>query len=185
GVGLLTALGARFLDAAGKPVRAGGAGLGDLAHLDVSALLPEARRAAVTVACDVDNPLLGPDGAAVVFGPQKGAHPEAVRALERGLERLARVLEEATGRDVRRCPFGGGAGGVPATLHAVLDATLVPGIDLVLDRVGFDAALAGADLVLTAEGRLDASSLRNKGPVGVARRARRHGVPTIALAGAI
>jgi len=185
GAGLLEALGVRFLDAGGRPIPRGGAGLSELARIDRSALFEPARRARLLVACDVDNPLLGPDGAARVFGPQKGADAPATALLERGLERLSAVIAAETGTNPAELAGGGAAGGIAATLAALLGAELVPGIDLVLDWVGFDAALTGADLVVTAEGELDAQSLRHKGPVGVARRAARSGVPVVALAGAL
>jgi glycerate kinase len=118
-----------------------------------------------------------------VFGPQKGAEADVVVQLEAGLERLAAALCRATGKDPRTVLRGGAAGGIAAALWAALDAELVSGVDLVLDTVGFDGALHGATIVLTAEGRLDAGSLGNKGPVGVARRAALHGVPTLAFVG--
>jgi glycerate kinase len=185
GLGLLRALGVELLDGRGQPVANGGAGLLELATIDATRLPTRVRTARITIACDVDNPLLGPEGAAPAFAPQKGAHARGVRALEAGLEHLARVLERSFGGRVGDVPFGGAAGGIAASLRAVLGAELVSGIDLVLDRVAFDQELAGTDLVVTAEGRLDAGSLRNKGPVGVARRALAHGVPTLALAGSI
>jgi glycerate 2-kinase len=152
----------------------------DLVHLD-----PRLSSTEVVVACDVDNPLTGPRGAAHVYGPQKGASPDDVAALDAGLARLARVLHRDLGRDVDRVPGAGAAGGVGAGAVAFLGATLTPGIDLLLDLVGFDDALAGADLVITGEGSFDAQSLSGKAPVGVARRARAVGVPVLVLAGRV
>ena len=183
--GILEALGVKLLDADGKQLPRGGGSLTRLARLDTSGLDERARRVPIDIACDVDSPLLGPLGAARVFGPQKGAAPEAVQQLEAGLAHLADVIERDFGRDVRSVASGGAAGGIAAGLHGVLGARLLPGVDLVLDVVGFDAALTGAELCITAEGRLDRQSLRNKGPLGVARRAATHGVPVIALAGGI
>jgi len=120
-----------------------------------------------------------------MFGAQKGASPEGVLELEHNLSHFADVIAESTGRDVRNLVSGGAAGGLAAGLSGVLGATLESGIDLVLDAVGFDAALEGADLVITSEGLLDRQSLRNKGPWGVARWAKRRGVPVIALVGGI
>jgi len=119
------------------------------------------------------------------FGPQKGATPNAVLELEQNLDHFADVIERTTGREVRSVVSGGAAGGIAAGLFGVLGATLEPGIDLVLESVGFDQALLGADLVITAEGLLDQQSLQNKGPCGVARWAKRRRVPVIALVGGI
>jgi glycerate kinase len=183
--GILEALGVKLLDADGRQLPRGGGSLAQLARLDTSGLHERARRVPIDIACDVDSPLLGALGAARVFGPQKGASPEAVQQLEAGLARLAEVIQRDFGRDVKSVASGGAAGGIAAGLHGVLGARLLPGVDLVLDVVGFDAALSGADLCITAEGRLDRQSLRNKGPFGVARRAAPRGVPVVALAGGI
>jgi len=185
GAGLLAALGVALLDSSGAPIASGGAGLATLARIDRTRLHPGLSRAAIRLACDVNNCLLGDTGAARAFGPQKGATPQGVLELEHNLTHFAEVIAETTGRDVRSTPYGGAAGGIAAALFGLLGASLEPGIDLVLDLLGFEQALAGADLVLTAEGFLDEQSLRNKGPSGVARWARRRGVPVILLAGGI
>lgn len=185
GSGLAAALGARFLDEGGRPLPLGGAALTRLDRIDVSGLDPRLGGTEVVVACDVDNPLTGPTGAAHVYGPQKGATPDDVRALDAGLARLAEVLRRDVGIDVERVPGAGAAGGVGAAALALLGARLVPGTDLLLDLLGFDAALAGADLVVTGEGSFDAQSLAGKAPVGVARRAQAAGVPVIVLAGRV
>jgi glycerate kinase len=185
GAGLLAALGVALLDEGGAPIQAGGAGLARLARIELGRLHPALAHVKLRVACDVDSPLLGAHGAARVFGPQKGASPEAVLELEHNLSHFADVVAHTTGRDVRHVAFGGAAGGIAAGLFGVLGAELEPGIDLVLDAIGFEQALVGASLVLTAEGLLDAQSLRNKGPCGVARWAKRHDVPTVVLAGGI
>jgi glycerate kinase len=185
GAGLLAALGVALLDSEGTPIPAGGGGLSRLSRIDLARAHPALARAKLRVACDVDSPLLGPHGAARMFGPQKGAGPNAVLELERNLEHFADVIAKLTGREVKSIVSGGAAGGIAAGLHGVLGAALEPGIDLVLETVGFDQALVGADLVITAEGFLDEQSLRNKGPCGVGRWARRRGVPVIALAGGI
>ena len=138
----------------------------------------------VTVASDVDNPLTGPEGAAHVYGPQKGAGPDDV-LLDSALRRYGRVLAEDLGRDVAGIPGAGAAGGLGAGAIAFLGAELRTGIELVLELVGFDRAVEGADLVVTGEGKLDAQSLRGKAPVGVARAAAAHGVPVVALAGVV
>ncbi|HYP98222.1 MAG TPA: glycerate kinase [Polyangiaceae bacterium] len=185
GSGLLAALGVGLLDDNGTPIASGGAGLARLSRIDLSRAHPALGRVQLRIACDVDSPLLGPYGAARAFGPQKGASPEAVRELEQNLGHFAQVIEQTTGREVGHLVSGGAAGGIAAGLFGVLGATLEPGIDLVLETLGFDQALQGADLVITAEGFLDQQSLRNKGPCGVARWSRRRGVPVIALVGGI
>jgi glycerate 2-kinase len=183
GAGLLQALGARVLDSRGGPVGRGGGALHDVAALDLAGLHPALSSAEVTLAADVDNPLTGPDGAAEVYGPQKGASPAEVAALDAGLRRWAAVVAAAVGRDWSHAPGSGAAGGVGFAARAVLGAGSRPGIGLVLELAGFAAALDGADLVITGEGSLDAQSLAGKAPVGVARAAARHGIPVIAVAG--
>lgn len=170
GAGVLRALGARFLDADGQPVRPGGGGLAAVDRVDLSELHPAARAARWRIAVDVENPLVGERGAAAVFGPQKGANSDDVAALDAGLAHLARVLAEATGADevaLREGAGMGAAGGLPVALTAVLGAQIVPGVRLVADAVGLDDALAGADLVLTGEGSFDAQSLHGKVVDGV------------------
>ncbi len=185
GAGLLTALGARVTDAGGRDVAPGGAGLLDAAHLDVSGLDPRLRECDVVVACDVDNPLLGPNGAAAVYGPQKGASPADVDALDSALERWAELVDHAvgTGSTDPSAHGAGAAGGVGFAALAVLGARMRPGIDLVLDLVGFHEALVGADLVVTGEGRLDEQTLSGKAPAGVAAAASAAGTTTVAVCG--
>jgi glycerate kinase len=183
GAGLLQALGARVLDTSGEPVRPGGAGLRDVATLDLTRLHLELHPAGVILAADVDNPLTGPDGAAEVYGPQKGASPAEVALLDEGLRRWAAVVATAVGRDWSRAPGAGAAGGVGFGVLAALGATRRPGVELVLDLAGFETALDGADLVITGEGSLDAQSLAGKAPVGVARAAARRGIEVVAVAG--
>lgn len=161
GTGILTALGVRFLDEHGRDVRSGGAGLADIASVDVSGLHHRAREVAWRLAVDVTNPLTGPSGAAAVYGPQKGATPDDVRALDAGLDHLATVLERGAA-EVRELQGAGAAGGVPAGLVALLGATLVPGALMVAEAGGLDVALAHADLVITGEGRLDQQSVSGK-----------------------
>lgn len=192
GLGALAALGARFLDAGDRPVEPVAASLADVRRLDLAALDPRlapGSEARVEALCDVTNPLLGPTGAARVYGPQKGATPAQVEALEAGLTHLADLFVRQLGRDVRSLPGAGAAGGLGAALAAVLGARLSRGIERVLELVDLDRYLGGAhgvDLVLTAEGRLDEPTLRyGKAPAEVARRARNAGVPCIALAGEV
>jgi glycerate 2-kinase len=193
GAGMLAALGARVLGADGEPVGrevagrkvAGGADLELVAALDLAGLHPAFRSgvASLTLAADVDNPLTGLDGAAAVYGPQKGASPAEVARLDAGLRRWAAVVAATVGKDWSAAPGAGAAGGVGFAAMAVLRARMQPGIELVLELTGLEARLAGTDLVITGEGSLDGQSLAGKAPVGVARAAARHGVPVVAVAG--
>jgi glycerate kinase len=185
GAGLLEALGVRLLDAAGHPVPRGGGGLTQLATVGLEECHPVLRTCAITVACDVDHPLLGPGGAAPVFGPQKGADAAAVARLEAGLARWADALEAATGVATGDVPGTGAAGGVFAGLLAVAGAVRASGFDLVAEAVGLEARLARADLVVTGEGRLDATSFAGKVPGQLARRCRAHGLRCLVLAGGV
>ena len=183
GAGLLQALGAQVLDARGEPLARGGAALRDVGALDLAGLHPALRVSSVILATDVVNPLTGPDGAAEVYGPQKGASPEQVIELASGLQRWAAVVAAATGTDRSQTPGAGAAGGVGFAALAVLGAQARPGIELVLDLVDFDAALDGAALVIIGEGSLDTQTLAGKAPAGVARAAARRGIPVVAVAG--
>jgi len=186
GAGMLQALGLRLASADGAEVGRGGAALAELASVDLAGLDQRlASSGALLVASDVENPLLGPAGAAAVFGPQKGASPDEVALLDLALTRWAAVTELVIGRDVAADAGAGAAGGTGFGAMAYLGARLVPGVELVLHLIGFDAALDGADLVITGEGSLDSQSLGGKAPVGVARAAGRHGVPVIAVAGLV
>jgi len=184
-VGLVAALGGRFLDGHGSPIAAGGGGLAALERIDLAGLDPRLAQTELVVVCDVDNPLLGERGAARVFGPQKGASPAVVEQLEANLAHLADVIAGDLGRDVRPLAHGGAAGGMGAGIAGMLGGKLVEGADCVLDLLHFEERLAGCDLVLTAEGHLDRQTLGHKGPWAVAHRARRAGVPVIVLAGGV
>jgi glycerate kinase len=183
GVGMAQALGYRFLDAEGVDLPRGGAALLRLERIDDSRLNPGWRSVQVMVACDVTNPLTGPEGASAVYGPQKGADPLTVRLLDRALARLAEVIERQYGKRVADIPGAGAAGGTGAGLMAFLDARLVSGAGLVVDASGFDRALPRAQLVITGEGRADGQTAYGKAPGEVARRAQAAGVPTVLLAG--
>jgi glycerate kinase len=185
GAGMAQALGVRLLDAAGQPIGWGGGDLERLAHADLLARDPRLAGVAVEVACDVTNPLVGPHGAARVYGPQKGATPDSVERLEANLAHLADVIERDLGVRVRDLPGAGAAGGLGAGLVAFLGATLRRGVELVIEAVGLEAKLRGADLVLTGEGRLDRQTAFGKVPVGVARLAAAKGIPVVAIAGAL
>ncbi|ONI80789.1 hypothetical protein ALI22I_47065 [Saccharothrix sp. ALI-22-I] len=185
GAGLLRALGARITGPSGVPIGPGGAALTGAARVDLSGLDLRLRLARVTLVSDVDNPLSGPDGAAAVFGPQKGATPGDVEVLERGLRRFAEVMAEETGRDLSGEPGAGAAGGTGFAALAALDARRASGADFVLRAIGVEDALREASLVVVGEGRFDEQSLRGKAPIGVAEAARRHGVPVVVIAGDI
>lgn len=185
GTGLARALGARFLDAQGNELPGSAAALASIRRIDLGGLDPRLAQTHIDVICDVDNPLLGEQGAARVFGPQKGADPAQVAAIEAGLENLATLIEQQLGTDIRKLRGGGAAGGLGAGMVALLQAGLRPGAELVLELTGFETALAGTSLVLTAEGRLDSQTAHGKAPAVVARLASSHGIPCIAIAGSL
>jgi glycerate kinase len=185
GTGAAAAAGVRFLDEAGEPFVPTGGTLSKIASIDVSTLDPSLRECEITVMCDIDNPLFGPHGAAHVFGPQKGADAAMVEFLDGQLRAGAALIERDLGLSVADCPGAGAAGGLGAGLMAFFGATLKQGIDVVLDACDFEHHLAGADLVITGEGRIDEQSLSGKVVVGVARRAAPLGVPVIAVVGDI
>jgi glycerate kinase len=185
GAGLVEALGARIVDYRGHPVAHGGASLAGAATLDLSGLHPGLADAELVVACDVDNPLTGARGAAAVYGPQKGAGPSEIERLDVAMTRWADLVTEATGEDHRGDPGAGAAGGVGFGLIAVLGAITRPGADLVFELTGLREALAGADLVITGEGALDAQTLHGKAPAAVAAAASDAGVPVVAVAGSV
>lgn len=183
GAGMVQALGVGLFDAQGTELPPGGAALRRLHRLDPGALADTLRGVEVVVACDVDNPLLGARGATAVYGPQKGAEGEDLVVLEAGLTRWADVVRESTGTDFRDAPGAGAAGGVGFAALALLGATMRPGIELLLELLGFDEAVRGARLVVTGEGCLDAQTLHGKAPAGVAAAATGAGVPVAAVAG--
>lgn len=181
GAGLAQALGFRLLDGRGRELAAGGGALAALEHIDAAGADRRLRSARFEAWCDVTNPLVGASGAARVFGPQKGATPEAVERLERGLARLAAVVERDLGVEIAARPSAGAAGGLGGAAAAFLGARLVLGAGRLLDAVRFDALLDGADLVVTGEGRFDGLAMPGKLPLVVAERAARRGIP-VALA---
>jgi len=184
GAGMARAIGYRFLDAEGNDLPEGGAALASLARID-GQTDPRLVRPAIEVACDVRNPLLGPEGASAIYGPQKGATPEVVAELDRALARYADVIEGFVGRSIRDVPGSGAAGGLGAGLLAFLDARLVSGADLVLRAVDFTTHLKGAGLVITGEGRIDRQSGFGKLTGAVAAAARRAGIPVAGVAGSV
>ncbi|MCJ8337332.1 MAG: glycerate kinase [Pseudomonadales bacterium] len=185
GVGLLQALGAKFLDASGNNISVGGAGLAELASIDLGALDPRLAQVRFEVACDVDNPLTGERGASAIFGPQKGADAQMVVQLDQNLAHFAAVLLRDTGIDISTAPGSGAAGGIGAAMLLMAQVELKSGVDIVLDAVQFESHLQGADLVITGEGQIDGQTASGKTPVGVARRAKHKGVPVIAVAGSL
>jgi glycerate kinase len=186
GAGMLAALGARFLDADGRELPDGGGALQDLESVDLTGLDPHLADTEFILASDVDNPLLGPRGAAAVYGPQKGATPDDVARLESGLARLADALARTLGPEASRAaeaPGAGAAGGTGYGAMAVLHAHRELGIAILLDVLGFDKALIGARLVVTGEGALDEQTMHGKAPAGVASAARSRSIPVVAVCG--
>ena len=181
GMGMLEALGYRFYDAEGEVLEASGDAMCRVARIDVANVDARLSECDIVVASDVDNVLYGKRGAAWVYAPQKGATPAMVEALDEGMRCFAKVV----GGEWHNVAGAGAAGGVGYALMALLGATLKPGIELVLDAVGFDAMLDDAELVVTGEGRIDRQTLMGKGPAGVLRRARSKGVPVVALGGRV
>jgi glycerate 2-kinase len=185
GAGALSALGARFLDSQGKVLGSGGAALVRLETIDLANFTFPTGDVEVTIACDVQNPLIGPNGASYVYGPQKGAAPEMVEVLDQALSTYAGVIKRDHGLDIAVMPGAGAAGGLAGGLVAFLNAQLKPGIEIVLDAVRFDEQARGADLIITGEGRLDVQTSYGKTISGVLKRARAAGARVIAIAGSI
>lgn len=185
GAGMLQALGVRLLDGQGQEVGPGGGCLDQVARIDCSGLDSRLEPCRISVACDVDNSLTGARGASAVFGPQKGASPEMVARLDANLGHFSRLVARDLGVEVADIPGAGAAGGMGAALLAFLGAELRPGIDVVSKVVGLERLLVGAQLLITGEGRIDSQTVFGKTPVGVARMAKRQGVPVIALAGSL
>ena len=183
GAGMAQALGIRLLDEAGHDLGSGGATLANLARIDMTGLDPAVEASTFVVATDVDNPLVGPQGASAVYGPQKGASPEDVALLDRALGHFAAVVHRDLGVDVRALKGAGAAGGLGAGLIAFLGARLRPGVDVVMEALRLPGRMEGADLAVTGEGTFDAQSLRGKAPAGVLRVAEEAGVPAVVLAG--
>ena len=183
GAGMAQALGHRLLDRAGRELPRGGAGLAQLERIDPSGLDELWRQVKVRVACDVTNPLTGPNGASAVYGPQKGADTDTVRELDAALAHLAEVIQRDLGKRVAEVPGAGAAGGTGAGLVAFLGAELVRGAPLVVEAAGLDGALVGAELVITGEGRVDAQTAYGKAPGEVARRAQKARIPVLLIAG--
>jgi glycerate kinase len=185
GAGAMQALGARLLDAARSELPPGGAALARLDRIDLSAVDQRLSRVTIRVACDVRNPLHGPEGAAVVFGPQKGASPDGVATLDRALQCFAAVVQRDFAIDLNAIEGTGAAGGLGAGLLVAAGATIEPGFPIVADAIGLRARIDSADLVVTGEGRLDSQTAYGKAAAGVAGIACAHGKPVLAIAGTI
>jgi glycerate kinase len=185
GAGMAEALGIEFLDAVGNRLGRGGAALQHLAAIDASGRDPRLDTTRFMVACDVQNPLCGPQGASAVYGPQKGATAADVALLDRALEHYSSIVHASIGKDVLMIPGGGAAGGLGAGLVAFCGATLKRGIDLVLDITRFDDHVQNADLLITGEGKIDSQVKFGKALSGVIGAARKHGVPALAVVGAV
>ncbi|MBM3945126.1 MAG: glycerate kinase, partial [SAR202 cluster bacterium] len=185
GAGMAQALGVRLVDGEGRDLPFGGAALARLDRIVMDGLDARAGDSEFLVACDVSNPLTGPEGASAVYGPQKGATPAMVKQLDAALAHFAAVVRRDIGRDVEKMPGAGAAGGLGGGLVAFLGATLRPGVDIVLETVGLDRKLAGASLVITGEGRTDFQTIYKKAPIGVAALAKKRGIPVIAISGSL
>lgn len=185
GAGVVQALGGKLLDAEGKELAFGGGELGRLARLDLSGFDPRLQDVEVEVACDVTNPLCGETGASHVFGPQKGAKPEMIEQLDRSLRHYAGVMKQQLGKDIIDYPGAGAAGGLGGGLMVFLNGTLKKGIDMVVDYTGLEEKVRQADMVWTGEGGMDFQTQYGKTPFGVARVAKKHGKPVVALAGRV
>lgn len=185
GAGLLQALGARLLDDAGNDLASGGAALQKLATLDLAGLDSRLADVEFQLAVDVDNPLCGPQGASAIFGPQKGATPEDVALLDAGLQNFARICALHFNKDEQNTAGMGAAGGLGFAVKTCFNASFRPGVELVAELAGLEQAMAETNLVFTGEGRMDAQTMLGKTPAGVARCARKHAIPVIALVGSL
>ncbi len=185
GMGMLSALGYRFLDKQGNQLIGNGASLMEIASIDDTRLHPAIREARFTVACDVTNPLYGKNGAAYIFAPQKGADAIMVQLLDNGLRNYAQAIEQYNGCNIANLPGAGAAGGLGGGFKALLNARLVPGIKMILDAIKFDQIIAGSSLVVTGEGCIDNQTLMGKTPGGVLQAASQQGIPVAAIGGKV
>ena len=185
GIGMLKALGVRFLDENGKDAGEGGQALAKVARIDVSGMNPLLKECHIQVACDVNNPLCGENGSTYVYGPQKGVTEDMKKTLDEAMAHFARVTSESLENDYMNTPGAGAAGGLGYAFLAYTGAALTPGIELILDAVGLEEELSGADVVVTGEGRLDFQTAMGKAPVGVARLAKKYNAKVIAFAGSV
>lgn len=185
GIGMLKALGVRFLDENGEDAGEGGQALAKVARIDVSGMNPLLKECHIQIACDVNNPLCGENGSTYVYGPQKGVTEDMKKTLDEAMAHFARVTSETLENDYMNTPGAGAAGGLGYAFLAYTSAALTPGIELILDAVGLEEELSGADVVVTGEGRLDFQTAMGKAPVGVARLAKKYNAKVIAFAGSV
>ena len=185
GIGMLKALGVRFLDENGEDAGEGGQALAKVARIDVSGMNPLLKECHIQVACDVNNPLCGKNGSTYVYGPQKGVTEDMKKTLDEAMAHFARVTSETLENDYMNTPGAGAAGGLGYAFLAYTGAALTPGIELILDAVGLEEELSGANVVVTGEGRLDFQTAMGKAPVGVARLAKKYNAKVIAFAGSV
>ncbi|WP_369308863.1 glycerate kinase [Providencia rettgeri] len=185
GAGMLQALGAKLLDKHGEQIKLGGQALSDIAHIDVSMMDPRIKECQFSIACDVSNPLIGKNGASVIFGPQKGATNEHIKILDHNLEHFADIIKRDLDVEVHYIAGAGAAGGMGAALLAFFHADLKPGFDIIAKMLNLESLMQGANLVVTGEGRLDSQSLNGKVPFGVAQLAKKHHIPVIAIVGSM
>lgn len=185
GIGMLKALGVRFLDENGEDAGEGGQALAKVSRIDVSGMNPLLKECHIQVACDVNNPLCGENGSTYVYGPQKGVTEDMKKTLDEAMAHFARVTSETLENDYMNTPGAGAAGGLGYAFLAYTGAALTPGIELILDAVGLEEELSGADVVVTGEGRLDFQTAMGKAPVGVARLAKKYNAKVIAFAGSV
>lgn len=185
GIGMLKALGVRFLDENGEDAGEGGQALAKIARIDVSGMNPLLKECHIQVACDVNNPLCGKNGSTYVYGPQKGVTEDMKKTLDEAMAHFARVTSETLENDYLNTPGAGAAGGLGYAFLAYTGAALTPGIELILDAVGLEEELSSADVVVTGEGRLDFQTAMGKAPVGVARLAKKYNAKVIAFAGSV
>lgn len=185
GTGMLSALGFRFLDKERNTLKGCGVTLAEIVSIDASQAMSELKDCEFVIACDVTAPLYGPNGAAHVFAPQKGANKEMVAQLDAGLRNFASAIYQFNGKDVAHIPGGGAAGGMGAGMYALLNSRLERGIDMVLNAIRFDDIITGSDLVVTGEGRIDRQTVMGKAPSGILRRASAQGIPVIAIGGRV
>ncbi|TWE08176.1 glycerate kinase [Neobacillus bataviensis] len=185
GVGMLQALGFIFLNSYNEEVGLGGQELSNIRKIDLSSVIPELKDCTFKVACDVNNPLYGPKGAAHIFGPQKGATAEMIKELDKGLENFAQIVLQELGRDIQNIVGAGAAGGLGAAFAGFLHAHLQSGIELVLEIIEMEQNMQGVDFVITGEGKMDGQTSMGKAPLGVAQLAKKHEIPVLAMAGCI
>ncbi|KPU83056.1 glycerate kinase [Psychromonas sp. PRT-SC03] len=185
GIGMAQALGVQMLDKNNNEIALGGEAIADLVSIDITKIDTRLADITLEVACDVNNPLCGPQGTSYIFGSQKGASPAMQKTLDNNLAHYAKPLKTQLSKDIKNIPGAGAAGGMGATLLALFNAKLRPGIDIVIDALALEKNLVDADLVITGEGRIDSQTIYGKTPIGVARLAKQYDLPVIAIAGSL